>query len=81
MSDKVGNVGLPDDWSEGIKIWDVPIGWNSESHDPPVKEVNPNVYKQRFEIFNDGTLRIDKHGNWISRSLNDHIHLNGVRVK
>ncbi len=81
MTDKVGNHSLPSDWYAGVKVWDVPIGWNSTIASPVVKEINPGGYTQRFEIFTDGSFRIDKFGKWIMRTLDDKIFLNGVRVK
>ena len=81
MTDRVGNSSIPADWCAGVKIWDVPIGWNSQPVSPVVKEISPGMVKQKFEIFDNGTLRVDKHGKWISRTLEDHIFFNGVRVK
>ena len=40
-TDQVANLGLPDDWSAGVKIWDIQIGWNSEPQFPVVEELNP----------------------------------------
>ena len=81
MTDKVGSVAVLTNWCAGVKIWDVPIGWNSQIASPVAKEINPNCYKQRFEIFANGSFRIDKHANWILRTIDDHIFLNGVQKK
>jgi hypothetical protein len=81
MTDKVGSVAVVTNWCAGVKVWDVPIGWNSQIASPVAKEINPNYYKQRFEISEDGSFRIDKHGNWILRTIDDHIFLNGVQKK
>ena len=81
MTDKAGSVAVLTNWCAGVKIWDVPIGWNSQIASPVAKEINPDFYKQRFEIFTNGSFRIDKHSNWILRTIDDHIFLNGVQKK
>ena len=81
MTDKAGSVAVLTNWCAGVKIWDIPIGWNSQIASPVAKEINPDFYKQRFEIFTNGSFRIDKHANWILRTIDDHIFLNGVQKK
>ena len=81
MTDQVGSVAVLTNWYAGVKVWDVPIGWNSQIAYPVAKEINPDYYKQRFEIFENGSFRVDKHGNWILRTIDDHIFLNGVQKK
>ena len=36
---------------------------------------------KKFTISEDGALRIDKFGNWIKRTIDDHIFVTGERVK
>ena len=81
MTDRAGSVAVLTNWCAGVKVWDVPIGWNSQIASPVAKEINPDFYKQRFEIFANGSFRIDKHANWILRTIEDHIFLNGVQKK
>jgi len=81
MTDNAGSMAVLTNWCAGVKIWDIPIGWNSQIASPVAKEINPNFYKQRFEIFANGSFRIDKHANWILRTIDDHIFLNGVQKK
>jgi len=81
MTDKVGRLPVTNGWSAGTMVWKIPIGWNAAPASPVAKEINPDQYRQRFEIFSNGTLRIDKHENWISRTIDDHIFLNGEQMK
>ena len=81
MTDKAGSVAVLTNWFAGVKIWDIPIGWNSQIASPVAKEINPDCYKQRFEIFTNGSFRIDKHANWVLRTIDDHIFLNGEQKK
>ena len=81
MTDRAGKSPVTNGWSSGVMIWKIPIGWNSAILSPVAKEINPNQYTQRFEIFDDGTIRIDKHGKWVSRTIDDHIFLNGEQKK
>ena len=61
-------------WCAGTKTWDIPIGWDVTTTKIAAEE-NPNTAKilgmfhQYFEIYSNGTVRVDKFGHWVSRSL------------
>ena len=61
-------------WIAGAKTWDIPIGWNVTTT-KIAAEANPDtakilgVFHQHFEIYSDGTVRVDKFGHWVSRGL------------
>ena len=80
-TDRIGRGAITNNWCAGRKVWDIPIGWNSRAEYPIAKELNPDQYKQVFTISEDGALRIDKFGNWIKRTIDDHIFVTGERVK
>ena len=61
-------------WIAGAKTWDIPIGWNVTTT-KIAAEANPDtakilgVFHQHFEIYSNGTVRVDKFGHWASRGL------------
>ena len=61
-------------WCTGTKTWDIPIGWDVTTTKIAAEE-NPNTAKilgmfhQHFEIYSNGTVRVDNFGHWVSRSL------------
>ena len=62
-------------WSAGTKTWDIPIGWDKVDQSKPLIDYNPvtakilGVFHQHFEIYSNGTVRVDKFGHWVSRGL------------
>ncbi len=62
-------------WMAGTKTWDIPIGWDDASKSKPLIDANPDTAKilgmfhQHFEIYSNGTVRVDKFGHWASRGL------------
>ena len=56
-------------WSRGVIFADGRLIGSSEG-----------AYRQEFEITADGTVRVIKHGNWIERTTNDLIRINGTVI-
>ena len=81
--DTIGHRGIYENWCEGTKVWDIPIGWlpcQGNIYSEPVKQLDQN-YTQTFVISSDGTLTVEKFTNEVHRTIMDHIYVNGVRRK
>ena len=67
--DRIGCITIQD-WEPGRLVWDIPIGWNrlgSLRGTLPVKNVG--MFHATFDILMDGTVRVEKFGEWVSRGL------------
>ena len=67
--DRIGCIPIQD-WEPGRLVWDIPIGWNrlgSLRGTLPVKNVG--MFHATFDILMDGTVRVEKFGEWVSRGL------------
>ena len=60
-------------WCEGVKVWDVPIGWNVKGTTDDSEHAkmigSSSSFQQTFTIGSDGTFRLDKFGRWVSRGI------------
>ena len=65
-------------WSNGWKVWNIPIGWGLIGSLKGRIQPNPTV--QRFEITEGGTVTIQKHGHTIIRATDNKVWLDGNRV-
>ena len=66
-------------WSDGTMNWKIPVGWNERnSSDEDVVVKSFQTYWQQFGINAQGTLRVQKLGNWVQRGTNTVTFINGV---
>ena len=66
-------------WSDGTMNWKIPVGWNERnSSDEDVVVKSFQTYWQQFGINAQGTLRVQKLGNWVQRGTNAVTFINGV---
>ena len=66
-------------WILGTMNWKIPVGWNERNaslDDMVVKSFQ--TYWQQFAINSQGTLRINKLGQWVQRGTNNVVQINGV---
>lgn len=79
-------------WSDGVMVWKIPIQWfqrldsslswlnGMTFSDGKLVGGSDSAYMQAFEMSGSGTVKVTKHGHWISRSTNDVIRLDGRQV-
>ena len=78
-----GAVVAPPPWTFGIIVWNIPIAWgerNGGSGEDPIGVMGIR-YNQFFQIYDDGTVRVDKFGHTASRATNGVVRLNGAIVQ
>ena len=79
-TDKAGyrsSYGSP--WSEGEKVWDIPIGWGFGGR-TVAGSITPLPTKQKFEIHANGTFKITKHDHSAERNVLGMIWVDGSLV-
>ncbi len=85
--DRAGQIPINTGWIAGSKTWDIPIGWKGalDLGETAVKIIGQsNTFQQNFELESNGSLRIEKHGHWVKRTLGGnpdapqgHVYLDG----
>ena len=68
----------PEPWAEGVKSWDIPVGWGFGGNDVVGRVSDPT--KQIFTIHEDGRFRIEKYNHWAERNIYGLIWLDGTLV-
>ena len=59
----------PQPFADGIIDWEIVLGWgerNSSTNTPPIETI-PTHYHQVFTIDAQGSIRVDKFGQWIKQ--------------
>ena len=77
--DRAGRRAITNEWSSGTLTWDIPLGWRQRgTQGSPYKMGSWPYPQQIINLFEDGTVRIDKCGHWVSRALGGEIQKDGV---
>ena len=77
--DRAGRRAITNDWCSGSLVWDIPIGWKQRDSTGGVYKISSSPFPQQIlRLDENGTMRIDKCGHWVSRELNGNIYKDGV---
>ena len=68
----------PEPWTEGVKSWNIPVGWGFGGNDVVGCVSDPTT--QIFTIHEDGRFRIEKYNHWAERNIYGLIWLDGNLV-
>ena len=74
--DSAGRRAITNEWSAGTLTWDIPLGWRQRGTLGSPYKIGPCA-QQIINLSDDGTVRIDKCGHWVSRALNGEIQKDG----
>ena len=77
--DSAGRRAITNEWSSGTLTWDIPLGWRQRGTQGSPYKIGAWPYPQQIiNLSEEGTVRIDKCGHWVSRALGGEIKKDGV---